>query len=216
MKEITFIPLDFTTERITERGRALLDRTRDRREQLGLQLHAAADGDGTIVEDRVRYELPLYAHPASGWVASQLARAFAYRHERLAHGLRERGHRFLFVCYDNEAYMNTGVQRSSATPPAARTATTPALGPEPGNVFGTGKSVPKIAIAPLFVVWFGFGIIPKVISAFLLGFFPVVVSAVQGRDSVVRRISEQVWAAGVHGRGRLGRRSYRQPEAVRR
>ena len=32
------------------------------------------------------------------------------------------------------------------------------------------QSVPKIAIAPLFVVWFGFGIIPKVISAFLLGF----------------------------------------------
>jgi NitT/TauT family transport system permease protein len=34
------------------------------------------------------------------------------------------------------------------------------------------------------VVWFGFGIIPKVISAFLLGFFPVVVSAVQGFKSV--------------------------------
>ena len=46
------------------------------------------------------------------------------------------------------------------------------------------QSVPKIAIAPLFVVWFGFGIIPKMISAFLLGFFPVVVSAVQGFKSV--------------------------------
>src|ERR1700710_235792 len=46
------------------------------------------------------------------------------------------------------------------------------------------QSVPKIAIAPLFVVWFGFGIIPKVISAFLLGLFPVVVSAVQGFKSV--------------------------------
>ena len=34
------------------------------------------------------------------------------------------------------------------------------------------QSVPKIAIAPLFVVWFGFGIIPKVISAFLLGILP--------------------------------------------
>jgi pyruvate ferredoxin oxidoreductase beta subunit len=43
--------------------------------------------------------------------------------------------------------MNTGVQRSSATPPAARTATTPAMGAEPGNVFGTGKSVPLIAVA---------------------------------------------------------------------
>lgn len=46
------------------------------------------------------------------------------------------------------------------------------------------QSVPKIAIAPLFVVWFGFGIIPKVIAAFLLGFFPVVVSTVMGLKSV--------------------------------
>ena len=46
------------------------------------------------------------------------------------------------------------------------------------------QSIPKVAIAPLFVVWFGFGILPKVISAFLLGFFPVVVSAVQGFKSV--------------------------------
>ena len=43
--------------------------------------------------------------------------------------------------------MNTGVQRSGATPPAARTATTPALGPEPGNVFGQGKNAPLIAMA---------------------------------------------------------------------
>jgi NitT/TauT family transport system permease protein len=46
------------------------------------------------------------------------------------------------------------------------------------------QSIPKIAIAPLFVVWFGFGMMPKVLSAFLLGFFPVVVSAVQGFKSV--------------------------------
>jgi pyruvate ferredoxin oxidoreductase beta subunit len=43
--------------------------------------------------------------------------------------------------------MNTGVQRSSATPPAARTATTPAVGDAPGNVFGQGKDVPRIALA---------------------------------------------------------------------
>ena len=62
-------------------------------------------------------------------------------------GMFERNDDVLYICYDNEAYMNTGVQRSSATPPAARTATTMAVGPEPGNVFGQGKNVPQIAMA---------------------------------------------------------------------
>ena len=62
-------------------------------------------------------------------------------------GMFERGDDVFYVCYDNEAYMNTGVQRSGATPPAARTATTEAVGPQPGNVFGTGKNVPRIAMA---------------------------------------------------------------------
>jgi len=62
-------------------------------------------------------------------------------------GMFERNDDVLYICYDNEAYMNTGVQRSSATPPAARTATTPAVGPDPGNVAGTGKNVPLIAMA---------------------------------------------------------------------
>lgn len=62
-------------------------------------------------------------------------------------GLFERNDDVLFVCYDNEAYMNTGVQRSGATPPAARTATTPVAGPKPGNVFGQGKDAPRIAMA---------------------------------------------------------------------
>jgi len=46
------------------------------------------------------------------------------------------------------------------------------------------QTIPKIAIAPLFIVWFGFGVLPKVIVAFLLGFFPVVVSTVSGFKSV--------------------------------
>ena len=62
-------------------------------------------------------------------------------------GMFERNDDVLFVCYDNEGYMNTGVQRSGATPPAARTATTEAVGPEPGNTFGQGKDVPRIAMA---------------------------------------------------------------------
>jgi len=62
-------------------------------------------------------------------------------------GMFERNDDVLYICYDNEAYMNTGVQRSSATPPLARTATTPAVGKQPGNVFGTGKNLPLIAMA---------------------------------------------------------------------
>ena len=62
-------------------------------------------------------------------------------------GMFERNDDVFYVCYDNEAYMNTGVQRSGATPPAARTATTEAVGPEPGNRFGVGKDLPRIAMA---------------------------------------------------------------------
>ena len=62
-------------------------------------------------------------------------------------GMFERNDDVLYVCYDNEAYMNTGVQRSSATPPAARTATTMAVGDAPGAAFGQGKNLPLIAMA---------------------------------------------------------------------
>jgi pyruvate ferredoxin oxidoreductase beta subunit len=62
-------------------------------------------------------------------------------------GMFERNDDVLYVCYDNQAYMNTGIQRSGATPPAAHTATTKALGPEPGNSFGQGKDAPRIAMA---------------------------------------------------------------------
>lgn len=62
-------------------------------------------------------------------------------------GMFERNDDVLYICYDNEAYMNTGVQRSSATPPAARTATTQVAGDEPGNAWGQGKDVPLIAMA---------------------------------------------------------------------
>jgi pyruvate ferredoxin oxidoreductase beta subunit len=62
-------------------------------------------------------------------------------------GMFERNDDVLYLCYDNQAYMNTGVQRSSATPPTARTATTMPVGPEPGAPFGQGKNVPLIAMA---------------------------------------------------------------------
>jgi pyruvate ferredoxin oxidoreductase beta subunit len=62
-------------------------------------------------------------------------------------GMFERNDDVLYICYDNEAYMNTGVQRSGSTPPSARTATTQAVGPHPANPFGIGKNVPRIAMA---------------------------------------------------------------------
>ena len=62
-------------------------------------------------------------------------------------GMFERNDDVLFVCYDNQGYMNTGVQRSGATPPAASTATTRPVGSRIGNAFGTGKSLPVIAMA---------------------------------------------------------------------
>jgi pyruvate ferredoxin oxidoreductase beta subunit len=49
-------------------------------------------------------------------------------------GALDRGHRFVYVCYDNEAYMNTGIQRSSATPWGARTTTTPPGSQSMGNL----------------------------------------------------------------------------------
>ena len=62
-------------------------------------------------------------------------------------GMFERNDDVLYICYDNEAYMNTGVQRSSATPPAARTNTTMTVGESTGARFGQGKNLPLIAMA---------------------------------------------------------------------
>jgi NitT/TauT family transport system permease protein len=50
------------------------------------------------------------------------------------------------------------------------------------------QAVPKIAIAPLFILWFGFGIWPKVVVTVLLVFFPVVVTSAEGLMSVDRNL----------------------------
>lgn len=49
------------------------------------------------------------------------------------------------------------------------------------------QSVPKIAVAPLFIIWFGFGMHTKVITASLVSFFPVLVNVVTGMKSVDER-----------------------------
>jgi len=61
-------------------------------------------------------------------------------------GALERGHDFLYLCFDNEAYMNTGIQRSSATPFGAVTTTSPA-GKKSIGQFSWKKNMPEIAAA---------------------------------------------------------------------
>ncbi|NPE29822.1 pyruvate synthase subunit beta [Methanococcoides sp. SA1] len=61
-------------------------------------------------------------------------------------GAFERGHDFTYVCIDNEAYMNTGVQRSGATPFAASTTTSPAGKVSFGNI-RPKKNMPAIMVA---------------------------------------------------------------------
>jgi NitT/TauT family transport system permease protein len=50
--------------------------------------------------------------------------------------------------------------------------------------------IPKVALAPLFIIWFGHGMLPKIIIAMLIAFFPVLVNAVVGLRSVDAEIIE--------------------------
>jgi pyruvate ferredoxin oxidoreductase beta subunit len=61
-------------------------------------------------------------------------------------GMWERGHDILYVCYDNEAYMNTGVQRSGLTPFNTNTSTSPIGSRSTGNI-RPKKPMPEIALA---------------------------------------------------------------------
>lgn len=61
-------------------------------------------------------------------------------------GMWERGHDILYICYDNEAYMNTGVQRSGLTPFESATSTTPIGAQSVGNP-RPKKPMPEIAVA---------------------------------------------------------------------
>jgi NitT/TauT family transport system permease protein len=48
----------------------------------------------------------------------------------------------------------------------------------------SSQAMPKVAIAPLFIVWFGFGLLPKVLIAFLIAFFPIVINTAMGLAAI--------------------------------
>jgi NitT/TauT family transport system permease protein len=59
--------------------------------------------------------------------------------------------------------------------------------------------IPKIAIAPLFIIWFGFGFTPKLLLVFLLSFFPIVVASIAGFKSVDPEIMDFAHTTGASG-----------------
>jgi NitT/TauT family transport system permease protein len=59
--------------------------------------------------------------------------------------------------------------------------------------------IPKIAIAPLFIIWFGFGFTPKLLLVFLLSFFPIVVSSIAGFKSADRDVMDFARTTGAGG-----------------
>lgn len=62
----------------------------------------------------------------------------------------------------------------------------------------SSQAVPKVAVAPLFLVWFGFGLLPKVLIAFLIAFFPVVINTAMGLAALER---EKIYLAQSMGLG---------------
>ena len=56
--------------------------------------------------------------------------------------------------------------------------------------------VPKIAVAPLFIIWFGFGFTPKLLLVFLLSFFPIVIASIAGFRAIDPEIMDFVHTTG--------------------
>lgn len=60
------------------------------------------------------------------------------------------------------------------------------------------QTIPKVAIAPILIVWLGFGILPKIAIVFLISFFPIVVSTVVGLKSVESDMVDLVRSMGAN------------------
>jgi NitT/TauT family transport system permease protein len=74
------------------------------------------------------------------------------------------------------------------------------------------QAMPKVAVAPLFVVWFGFGFLPKILIAFLIAFFPTVINTVVGLSAIEQ---EKIFLARSMGLSRFDTfRLIRLPDAL--
>jgi NitT/TauT family transport system permease protein len=58
------------------------------------------------------------------------------------------------------------------------------------------QTIPKVALAPIIIMWLGYGLLPKVLVAFLISFFPIVISAVVGLRSTPRELIHLVRSMG--------------------
>jgi NitT/TauT family transport system permease protein len=64
----------------------------------------------------------------------------------------------------------------------------------------TAQVLPKVAFAPLFLIWFGFGLTPKVVIAALIAFFPIVINTAKGLSSVEAELLQYMDSLGATGR----------------
>ncbi len=105
---------------------------------------SAASGVSAALEIRGRRDTTVLAWAGDGGTMDIGLQALS--------GAAERNENFLYICYDNEAYMNTGIQRSSATPEMAWTTTTPSNHPKEGpkkniTAIMAAHGIPYIATA---------------------------------------------------------------------
>ena len=92
-------------------------------------------------------------------------------------GAAERGENILYVCYDNEGYMNTGIQRSGTTPLGAWTTTSPV-----GKIV-QGKEQPSKNM-PLLMFWHGVSYVATASVAYLDDYAKKLVKAMQVKDGM--------------------------------
>ncbi len=62
------------------------------------------------------------------------------------------------------------------------------------------NSIPKVAVVPILVIWFGVGVLPPIITAFVLSFFPIVVNVAAGLATIEPELRDVLRALGAHER----------------